>query len=72
MKQGETISLDAMGNLTHYDSTGKILKKRVINNAPILDLGDQSIQLDCKLENGSPKVELQIKLQGKEEKINMK
>ena len=72
MKQGETISLDAMGNLSHYDSTGKILKKRVINNAPILDLGEQSIQLDCKLENGSPKVELKLKLQGKEEKINMK
>ena len=64
--------LDAMGNLTHYDSTGKILKKSVINNAPILDLGEQSIQLDCKLENGSPKVELKLKLQGKEEKINMK
>ncbi|MBC8767313.1 hypothetical protein H4O18_04850 [Arenibacter sp. BSSL-BM3] len=72
IKQGETISLDAEGNLIHYDSKGKVLKKKIINNPPILDLGEQSIQLDCMLESGSPKVELKLKLQGKEEKINMK
>lgn len=69
IKQGETISLDANGNLTHYDSTGKIIKKRVINNPPILDLGDQSIQFDCRLESGTPKVKLRLILQGKEEKV---
>lgn len=72
IKQGETISLDAMGNLTHYGPKGKVLKKRAIKNVPILDLGEQSINVDCKVESGSPKVKLKLKLQGQEEKINMK
>lgn len=72
IKTNEILSIDASGYLTIVDSKGKLIKKRKISNLPVLGNGSHTIQFDCKLDKGNPKVKVKIRLNGKEEIIKSK
>jgi hypothetical protein len=71
LKEGEELSLDENGKLTHYNDKGGIIRERTINNVPIVGTGAQTIQFDCKVEIGNPKVKFKITLQGSEEVVKI-
>lgn len=72
LREGEEFSLDGNGRLVHYDDKGRILKERMVGKVPIIGTGTQTIQFDCKVESGSPKVNLKLRLQGNEEEVRVK
>lgn len=72
LREGDELSLDENGKLTHYNDKGAILKERMINNIPIIGTGPQTIQFDCNVESGNPKVKFKLTLQGNEEMVKIK
>lgn len=72
LKEGEKFSLNENGKLIHYDDKGQIIKERMVGTVPIIGTGAQTIQFDCKVESGSPKVKLKLMIQGNEEKVRVR
>lgn len=71
VRSGEELVIDN-GLLTISDSKGQILKQRQLNNLPNLGQGNHQIQFDCAVVSGNPKVEVKIRLDGKEEIVKAK
>ncbi|MBJ6367775.1 hypothetical protein [Snuella sedimenti] len=67
LEQGQELILEN-NKLVISDAKGKLIKERNIV-LPIHGKGGHSIQFDCKIQNGDPKVKVKIRLDGKEENI---
>ncbi len=69
---GEILTIDESGRLTIVNEKGKLVKERSIENNPVLGEGTHTIQFDCQVDKGSPKVKVKVRLDGKEEIIRSK
>ncbi|WP_345003788.1 hypothetical protein [Snuella lapsa] len=63
LEQGQELILEN-NKLVISDAKGKLIKERNIE-LPVQGNGGHSIQFDCKIKNGNPKVKVKIRLDGK-------
>ena len=72
LKTGQELSIDGTGKLTIADSRGRTLKQRKLIDLPVLGKGNHSLQFDCVIKKGNPKVKVKVRLDGKEETVRAK
>ncbi len=70
LEQGQELVLEN-NTLTISDSKGRVIRERKIA-LPKLGEGNHTLQFDCNIQKGNPKVKVKIRLKGKEEIVTAK
>lgn len=69
LSEGQILTIDARGLMVITDEKGIKVAERKLTKLPLVGEGTHSIQFDCKVDDGNPKVMVKVRLDGKSETV---
>jgi hypothetical protein len=69
LSEGQVLTIDARGLMVINNEKGIKVAERKIAKLPLVGEGTHSIQFDCQVDEGNPKVMVKVRLDGKSETV---
>lgn len=71
LKSGETLTIDMDENATITNSKGDVVKTISLKGKiPTIYKGNHTLMFNCNFDEGTPVIQMRLKLNGKEESIS--